>query len=129
LLITAFYLMAVLILRTARSEHLDADYALRLARAAPPTVATPGSINADGRSETLEVLSWALPRLSDKAFKLYAYLNLHADQATRRVTVNEQDLLLSCGRTPADEESCFSELQALGTSVVRRQDNQIVVQI
>jgi hypothetical protein len=78
LLVTAFYLMATLILRLSSNDRLDADSTLRLAKAAPPAppLLAPVASAAGPENEILENLAWALPRLSDGAFKLYAFLNL-----------------------------------------------------
>ena len=127
LLVTAFYLMATMILRLSSNDRLDADSALRLAKAAPPPA--PLAVLGAPDHEIVQNLKWALPRLSDGAFKLYAYLNLHADHPSGRVTVNDRDLLVNCGRTEADEAAFFSELQALGTSVIQKNETDALVQI
>lgn len=128
LVIAAFCLIAALMMKLSADHRLDAESALRLAKAAPPRA----RVREDHRLKdgaALESLEWALPRLSDGAFKLYAYLCMRADHVTGRVPLDSCDLLLRVGKTEANAEPLFQELQTAGACVVHRQNNGSEVEI
>ena len=78
LVVTAFYLMASLMLRFSTVNHLDLESAMRLARAAPPRSSRqPDAVLKDAAA--IDTLNWAIPRLSDGAFRLFALLCLRVD--------------------------------------------------
>ena len=126
LLITAFYLMAALMLRLSSVNHLEAESAIRLAHAAPPR----SSRQLEPvRDFSLDSISWAMPRVSDGAFKLYAYLCLRAGYANGRVPVGVQDIRLQLGKTREELESCLFELQKAGAVAVNRDGGGLHIEL
>ena len=125
LLATMCCLVAALLLKLSTDRHLNAESALRLAKAAPPR----SSRGTAKDLAALESLAWALPRLSDGAFKLYAYLCLRADGVTGRVPLDSHDLLLNLGRSEDDASPYFRELQIAGACVMHRENSISEVEI
>ncbi len=127
LLITAFYLMATLVLKLSSIDRMNADFLLRMARAAPPKplgIPAPPLESAPSKGEIQGSLTRALPGLSEGAFKLYAYLCMHLDNPVfSQVKVNRQELLRNCGCSESDFARHASELEVLGTAVVRPQES------
>ena len=133
LLVTVFCLIGTLMLRFSSRDTLDVESAIRLANAAPPRSNHPFEKLRDGDRPNdgaiLENLAWALPELSDGAFKLYAYLCLRADPVTGRLSLNQGDLRLRIGTSGVDPEAYFKELQAAGACVIDRHNNKFDVEI
>jgi hypothetical protein len=131
LLVALFYLIAAMLLRFSAINRLDTESAFRLAHAAPPRLSpdvTARDIPVPRNAVVLEDLSWALPRLSDGAFKLYAYLHLHADAAGRTI-VQDRDLLLRLKHSPNELENYCSELEGAGIATIRKHGERIEVEI
>lgn len=133
LLVTAFCLIGTLLLRLSGRDTLDVESAIRLANAAPPRSNHPFEKLRDGDRPNdgaiLENIAWALPELSDGAFKLYAYLCLRADPVTGRLSLKQGDLRLRIGTSGADPEDHFKELQAAGACTVQRNNSSFEVEI
>jgi hypothetical protein len=133
LLVTMACLAAALLLKLSTDHRLNAESALRLAQAAPPrrSQAPEHAALKDNkrREHALESIGWALPRLSDGAFKLFAYLCLRVDGVTGRVPVDQHDLLLNLGRTEDDASPYFRELQIAGACVLHRENGMSEVEI
>jgi hypothetical protein len=116
-------LAAALLLKLSTDHRLNAESALRLAQAAPPRLsraAQHAALREEHRrhDHVAENLGWALPRLSDGAFRLYAYLCLRADALSGRLLVDSHDLLLNVGRTEDEASAYFRELQIAGVCVL-----------
>jgi hypothetical protein len=127
LAITAFYLMAALVLRLSMNSHLDAVLAMRLARAEPPRSSR--QIEHARDLPAIEILNWAMPRLSDGAFKVFAFLCMRADYTTGRVPVGAQDVRLQLGKTKDQLEAHLAELQSSGAVVVLREGNNLNIEL
>ena len=83
LVVTLLYFQAPMVLRLSSYDRLNSDFALRLARAAPPKTtplvpALPEPARVD--KARLNDLSLALSELPPAAFKLYAHLWLESVQ-------------------------------------------------
>jgi hypothetical protein len=127
LVVTAFYLMAILILRLSSDDRLTTNLQLRLAQAAPPKAESVGDSEREER--TAHQLAWALPKLSDGAFKLYVYLWLRADHTSGRVSVDTEKLRSACGKSQAGLADCFGELEDIGAHVKLLPGNAAEVEI
>jgi biotin operon repressor len=115
LLMATLCLVAALIVRLARSNEFQLESALRLAQAAPPHFGRPAENLLSVRDlSTIEALNWAVPRLSDGAFKLFAFLCLHADRVTGRVGVDQSEVRLQLGKSKQDLDACLDELERCG---------------
>ena len=128
LIVTVLFFQAPMMLRESCNDRITAGFELRLAKAAPPKTSPPLPIPANASLRERDVLvlenvAWALPRLSDAAFKLYAYLWLGLDPLTKRITVDARDFRRQLGRTVEDLELALEELQNAGACVVRREGN------
>ena len=129
LLVAAACLTAAILLRFSRKNHLDIESAIRLARAAPPR-----STHLDvpiGAKEpaTLEALNWALPRVSDGAFRLLALLCLRTEARNGRVPLGATDVQIKLGRSREDMEKHLKELQDAGAIDVKRSGDTINLEI
>jgi hypothetical protein len=128
LLVTCMYLVAALLVRVTVVNHLDAESAMRLARAAPPrTSAPPEPVRRE--NPVLDTLTWALPRLSDGAFRLYAFLCLRSDDTNGRMTVGSQDVQMQLGKAKVELEDHLAELQSAGAVTVRREGQRVEIEI
>ena len=126
LLIAAFYLLAALMLRWSSMKHLEVESAIRLARAAPPR----SSRQLEPvRDFSLDTISWAIPRVSDGAFKLYAFLCLHAGYSNGHVPVGVHDIRLQLGKTKEELDGYLEELQKAGAVCVNRDDNSLNIEL
>ena len=128
LMVAVLFFQAPMMLRVSCNDRLTAGFELRLAKAAPPKTSLPLPIkaNAEPRDRdvsALEAVAWALPKLSDSAFKLYAYLLLRSDPATKRTSVNAEDLHQQLGRSLDELKSSVAELQKAGACSIRREDD------
>jgi hypothetical protein len=124
--ITAFYLMAALMLRLSSINHLEAELAMRLERAAPPR----SSHHPEpARDFGLETISWAMPRVSDGAFKLYAFLCLRAGYANGRAPVGVEDIRVHLGKTKEEIETNLVELEKAGAVTVQRDGTSFNVEM
>jgi hypothetical protein len=132
LLVTAFCLIATLMLRLSADNQLQAESALRLAKAAPPRSsrrgAEPGVVDGS-RKKDVESLAWALPELSDATFKFYVYLCLCSDPVTGRVILTNDEIRMNVGKSAEEAKACFTELQAAGACVVDRKNSMIDVEL
>ncbi len=111
LVMPAIYLLATLVLRLATTQHLEAESAMRLVNAAPPRFGQPRNPETE---RDLARLNWALPRLSDGAFRLYAYLCLHPDRAARSGAVFSAEILAQLGKSQAELDREIAELERAG---------------
>lgn len=126
LAITAFYLMAAMLLRLSAVKSLEAESALRLARAAPPR----SSRNLESaRGFSLETISWAMPRVSDGAFKLYAFLCLRAGYPNGGGPVGAHDIRLQLGKTKDEVEAHVLELEKAGAVTVQRDGGSLNIEL
>ena len=66
----------------------------------------------------------ALAILSDGAFKLYAYLCLHAERRSARLRFRHSELAQSLGKSPRSITSYLKELQVRGVCQVQAAANQ-----
>jgi hypothetical protein len=124
--ITTLYLGAALLLRWSAAKHLDAESAIRLARAAPPR----SSQRMEPlRDFSLETISWAIPRVSDGAFKLYALLCLHAGYNAGRVPAGVQNICLQLGKTQEELDQFLGELQKAGAVQVSREGSSLNIEL
>jgi hypothetical protein len=131
LLIATFYLIAAMLLRFSSINRLDAESAFRLVRAAPPRRSpdvTSRDIPVSKSGLALEGLAWALPRLTDGAFKLYAYLYVNAD-AAGRATVQDREVQLRMKRSLNELENYYTELERNGIVTIRRDGGRLDVEI
>ncbi len=121
--VAGFYLLATVILRFATVNHLDAESAMRLVRAAPPRSQLR---NPEGERD-LARLSWALPRVSDGAFKLYAYLCLRQDPTSS--AISSADVRLKLGKSKAELDRFLTELEEAGAVSITREGPNIGINI
>lgn len=131
LLVAMFYLIGAMLLRFSSINRLDAESAFRLVRAAPPRQSLDGTAHdlpVPKNSLALDGLAWALPRLTDGAFKLYAYLYVSADSAGRTIVL-DRDLELRMKRTQRELESYCTELERAGAATIRRDGGRLEVKI
>ena len=131
--VTLFYLLAAGLLRLSSKDHWDADGALRLLSAAPPRVQV---LNPEAERElsrldlsTMEALNWALPHLSDGAFKLYAYLCLRHDQSTGRASFSSGDMRLKLRKSKRKLDRHLLELEHAGAVAVHREGANVGIEI
>jgi hypothetical protein len=131
LMVAMFYLVAAMLLRFSSINRLDAESAFRLVRAAPPRLspdATAKDLPVPRNSLALDGLAWALPRLTDGAFKLYAYLYVSADSAGRAI-VFDRDLQLRMKRSQNELDGYCAELEQAGAATIRRDGGRLEVKI
>jgi hypothetical protein len=131
LMVAMFYLIAALLLRFSSVNRLDAESAFRLVRAAPPRQSPDGTakdLQVPKTSLALDGLAWALPRLTDGAFKLYAYLYVSADAAGRAIVI-DRDLQLRMKRSPNELEGYCTELEQAGAATIHRDGGRLEVKI
>jgi hypothetical protein len=131
LLIAMFYLVAAMLMRFSSVNRLDAESAFRLVHAAPPRLSpdvTSREIPMPKNGLALDGLNWALPRLTDGAFKLYAYLYVHAD-AAGRASLQASDVQLRMKRSQKELEDYYSELERSGAATIRRESGHLEVEI
>lgn len=114
--VTAFCLLATVMLRLSTIDHLDAESAMRLLRAAPPR----SQLRNPETERDLARLAWALPRLSDGAFRLYAYLCLRQDPASGRGAISSADVRLQLGKSKDELDRELAELERSGAVLVGR---------
>ena len=125
LLITTFYLFAALLLRFSSINRLEAESAYRLVRAAPPRLSQTQEVAAlDPRAakpgiSVSDRLAWAMPRLSDGAFKLFAWFCVQAD-ATGRAVLQDRDVQLRMKRSLNELDSYYGEIERCGGATIRR---------
>ncbi len=127
LLVAGACLVAAILLRISRVNHLDVESAMRLARAAPPRSQRPDATPKE--ISTLETLGWAAPRLSDGAFKLLAVLCLRSEAASGRVPVGIVDVQLKLSKTREELDTYLKELQEAGAVVLRRNGATMDIEI
>jgi hypothetical protein len=123
--VAGFYLLATIILRFATVNHLDAESAMRLVRAAPPR----SQLRNPEVERDLERLSWALPRVSDGAFKLYAYLCLRQDPSSGRSAITSADVRLQLGKSKSELDGYLSELEETGAVSITREGPNVGINI
>ncbi len=125
LLITTFYLFAALLLRFSSVNRLEAESAYRLVRAAPPRLSQTQEVaSLDPRAAKPGIpvsdrLAWAMPRLSDGAFKLFAWFCVQADPGGR-ATLHDRDVQLRMKRSLNELESYYGEIERCGGATIRR---------
>ncbi len=124
--ITTLYLGAALLLRWSAANRLDAESAIRLAQAAPPRSSRPME---PLRDFSLESIGWAMPRVSDGAFKLYAFLCLRAGYGGGRVPVGLPDIRLQLGKTQEELDRFLGELQKAGAVQVSREGSSLNIEL
>jgi hypothetical protein len=123
--VAVFILFATVMLRFATVNHLDAESAIRLARAAPPRSA----MRNPETERDLARLTWALPRISDGAFKLYVYLSLRSDPASGRPQVSSGDVKADLGKSKEELDRHLQELEETGAVIVTRDGPNVGIQI
>ena len=130
LMVAMFYLIAAMLLRFSSINRIDAESALRLVRAAPPRQSdgTARDLTVSKNSLALDGLAWALPRLTDGAFKLYAYLYVSADSAGRAIVL-DRDLQLRMKRSQNELEDYCTELEQAGAATIHRDGGLLEVKI
>jgi hypothetical protein len=133
LLIATFYMIASMLLRFSSVNRMDADSALRLVRAAPPRLSK--SVEPSSRdlvfkagSPALDSLTWAMPRLTDGAFKLFAWFCVQADPAGRAV-LQDRDIQLRMKRSLSELESYYLEIERNGAATIRRAAGQLEIEL
>ncbi len=128
MVIAAFYLTASLMLRFSTVNHLNIESAMRLARAAPPRSSRQPEVPFRD-TVAIDTLYWALPRLSDGAFRLYALLCLQVDVSTGRLPMNPQDVRQELGKTKDDLDAHLRELESAGAVTVRRDGIHVSIEV
>lgn len=131
LLVATFYLIATMLLRFSSVNRLDAESAFRLVRAAPPRLSpdvTSRDIPIPKHGLAVDGLAWALPRLTDGAFKLYAYLYVNAD-AAGRATLQDREVQLRMKRSLPEIEAYYSELERNGAVTIHRESGRLEIEI
>jgi hypothetical protein len=123
--VAGFYLLATVMLRFSTVNHLDAESAMRLVRAAPPR----SQLRNPEMERDLARLNWALPRVSDGAFKLYAYLCLRQDQSSGRPGLSSSDVRVQLGKSKEELDRYLSELEEAGAVAVTREGPNIGITI
>ncbi len=121
--VTGFCLLATLVLRLATMDHLNAESALRLLRAAPPR-SQPRNPEIE---RDLARLNWALPRLSDGAFRLYVYLCLRQEPAAGRISPG--DVRVQLGKSKEELERDLAELERSGAVQISREAAHVGITI
>jgi hypothetical protein len=123
--VAGFYLLGTVMLRIATVNHLDAESAIRLARAAPP--------RSQLRNPEMELdlvrFAWALPRVSDGAFKLYAYLCLRQEPTSGWSALSSTEARLQLGTSTDDVDRYLLELETAGAVSVTREGPHVGVNI
>lgn len=127
LMVASSCLVAAFLLRLSRINHLEQESAMRLARAAPPRSSKPDVAAKD--TTTLETLSWAVPRVSDGAFKLLAVLCIRSEIACGRVPVGVVDAQLKLGKNKEDLDRYLKELEEAGAVTSHRHDGTVDIEI
>lgn len=125
LLVATSCLAATVMLRISKTNELDIESAIRLARAAPPRT-TRGDLPLP-KDAMLDALSWALPRVSDSAFKMLAVLCLRADGAAG--SDHLADVRLRTGKTVEEVDRCLRELEDAGAVLVHRAGAATMVEV
>lgn len=125
LAIAAFYLIAALMLRLSTINHLETESAIRLARAAPPRSSRP----EPALDFSLDAISWAMPHVSDGAFKLYAFLCLRAGHVRNHGPLGVEEIRLQLGKSQDQLKAHLSELEKAGAVSVNRQGNRLNVEL
>ncbi len=123
--IAAFYLIAVLMLRLSYVNHLEAESAIRLAQAAPPR----SSLPEPALDFSLDAISWAMPRVSDGAFKVYAFLCLRAGHLRNRAPLDTEEIRLQLGKSQDQLNALLTELEKAGAVSVNRLGNSLNVEL
>lgn len=122
--VAVFILLATVMLRFSAVDHLEAESAMRLVRAAPPRSQLR---NPEGERDLARLL-WALPRLSDGAFKLYAYLCLRQDANARPVS-SATDVRLHLGKSKEEVDGYLAELESTGAVQVTREGASVGIAV
>jgi len=129
LIVASTCLIAAVMLRMSRINHLEVESAIRLARAAPPRLARPDASVAQKETSILETLAWAVPRLSDGAYKLFVVLCLSWEPGSGRIPVAIADVQLRLGKSKEELDRCLKELQDSGVVALRRYGTTMDVEI
>jgi hypothetical protein len=124
--VAVFILFATIMLRFATVNRLDDESAMRLVRAAPPRSA---AMRNPETERDLSRLAWALPRTSDGAFKLYAYLCLRSDPASGHPQVSSGDVRTHLGKSKEELDRHLKELEETGAVLVTRDGPNVGIQI
>lgn len=131
LIVALVYLGGAMLLRFSSVNRLDAESAFRLVRAAPPRFSpdvTARDLPVPKNALALDGLAWALPLLTDGAFKLYAYLYVYADSAGRAIVL-DRDLEMRMKRSRKELETFCTELEKAGAATIRRDGARLEVEI
>jgi hypothetical protein len=129
LLVAMACLSAAILLQISRVNHLNIESAMRLARAAPPRSAHPDAPMSAKDLSTIDTLIWAVPRLSDGAFKLLAVLCLRSDGSSGRIAVAVADVQLKLNRSKDELDTLLKELQESGVVALHRKGGTLDVEI
>jgi hypothetical protein len=123
--VAGFYLLATVMLRFATVNHLDAESAMRLVRAAPPR----SQLRNPEMERDLARLTWALPRVSDGAFKLYAFLCLRQDPSSGVPETSSADVRLQLGKSKDELDRYLAELEEAGAVSITREGPNVGITI
>ena len=129
LLVATSCLVASIMLRVSRVNHLEVESAIRLAHAAPPRLTRPDVALGSKDSATLETLVWAIPRLSDSAFKLFTVLCLRSEAASGRIPVGVVDVQLKLGKSKEDLDRYLKELEDAGAVALHKYGTTMDIEI
>ena len=123
--VAVFILMATVILRFTTVDHLAAESAMRLVRAAPPR----SQLRTPDVERDLDRLAWALPRVSDGAFKLYAYLCLHQDPKNGYPAISAMDVRVQLSKSKDELDRYLTELEETGAVCVTREGSSVGINL
>jgi len=130
LIVTVLYLVAALLLRLSSVNRMDAESALRLQSAAPPRTSRPeAAIEAPRPANPVEKLGWILPKVSDGAFKLYAYLSIQADSSKGLISVSEDELESHLGKSAGEIQGHLRELERVAAITVLRPGSTLTIDL
>jgi hypothetical protein len=130
LIVTMFYLLAAVLLRMWNGNRMDAESAMRLAQAAPPRSSrADAAMEAPQPVNSLERLRWMLPKVSDGAFKLYAYFSIYADPTQGRISSTEEELRLGVGKSEEEVRQYLRELERTAEISVLQSGGRITVDL
>lgn len=123
--VTGLCLLATVVLRLAAMDHLDHELAMRLVRAAPPR----SQLRNPEVERDLARLVWALPRLSDGAFRLYAYLCLRQEQTGGRGAISSSEVRLQLCKSKEELDRNMTELESAGAIQITRDGMHVGINI
>lgn len=129
LIVTLFYLLAAVLLRMWSGKRMDAESAMRLAHAAPPRTSRAEGMDAAQPVNSLERLRWMLPKVSDGAFKLYAYFSIYADPSQGKLSSTEDELISQVGKSAEEIQGYLRELERATAITVLQSGGRITIDL